>query len=208
LIEELGRRFARVTTDAVVRRPRLWPLFRPLMRLQFDRLAPRWDAMRGPDAFKSLEAALEALPAEPKRVLDLGTGTGLAAFRIARRFSRSEVVGADLAEDMLVQARANTPPELAGRLRFEAADASSLPFPDASFDLVVLANTIPFFDELARIVAPGGHALFAFSGGSNTPIWVRPERLKNELGARGFTDFADFEAGPGTALLARKGDPS
>jgi len=67
---------------------------------------------------------------------------------------------------------------------------------------------IPFFDELARVVAPGGHVLFGFSAGPETPIWVPPERLREELGARGFTDFADFEAGGGTALLARLADRS
>ena len=54
---------------------------------------------------------------------------------------------------------------------------------------------IPFFDELARVLAPGGCALFAFSVGAETPIYVPPERLRAELAARGFTDFADFAAG-------------
>ena len=43
MLEHLGRRFARFTTNQVVRRPRLWPLFRRLMRSQFNRIAPRWD---------------------------------------------------------------------------------------------------------------------------------------------------------------------
>ena len=47
--------------------------------------------------------------------------------------------------------------------------------------------------------------LFAFSGGDATPIYVAPERLRAELEGRGFTEFADFAAGHGTALLARKG---
>jgi hypothetical protein len=67
---------------------------------------------------------------------------------------------------------------------------------------------IPFFDELARVVKPGGQALFAFSMGAGTPIYVPAERLRTELGRRGFTEFAEFAAGNGTALLARKGDRS
>jgi predicted methyltransferase len=63
---------------------------------------------------------------------------------------------------------------------------------------------IPFFDELARVLLPGGRALFAFSGGAGTPIYVPPERLRNELERRGFTEFAEFDAARGTALLARK----
>ncbi len=202
----LGRRFARLATDAVVRRPWLWRLFRPLTRLQFDRMAPRWTAMRSADAFASLEAALDSLPQPPGRALDLGTGTGLAAFAVARHFPDAEVVGADLSEAMVAQAQADTPPELAGRVRFQAADAAQLPFEEGAFELVVLANMIPFFDELERVVSPGGHVVFMFSAGPETPIWVPPERLRKELESRGFSDFADFEAGVGTALLARKGD--
>jgi len=202
----LGRRFARLATDAVVRRPWLWRLFRPLTRLQFDRMAPRWTAMRSAEAFASLEAALDSLPQPPGRALDLGTGTGLAAFAVARHFPDAEVVGADLSEAMVAQAQADTPPELAGRVRFQAADAAQLPFEEGAFELVVLANMIPFFNELERVVSPGGHVVFMFSAGPETPIWVPPERLRKELESRGFSDFADFEAGVGTSLLARKGD--
>jgi ubiquinone/menaquinone biosynthesis C-methylase UbiE len=204
----LGRRLARVTTNAVVARPRAWRAFRWLMRTQFDRLAPTWEARRRPDAFAPLERALAALPQAPRRVLDLGTGTGAAALAAARRFDEAQVVGVDLSEAMLEQARAGTPAELAGRVRFEVADASRLPFDERSFDLVLLANMIPFFDELARVVAPGGYVVFSFSAGPETPIWVPPERLRRELGERGFTDFADFRAGGGTALLARAPDPA
>jgi ubiquinone/menaquinone biosynthesis C-methylase UbiE len=200
----LGRRLNRVATNVVTSRPGLWRLFRRPLRLVFDRIAPRWDEMRRPDAFAPLERALEAIPDAPRRVLDLGTGTGSAAFLTAGRFPEAEVVGADLSEAMLEQARKKTPPELAGRVRFEASDAARLPFEDASFELVTLANMIPFFDELTRVVAPGGRLVFSFSLGPETPIWVPLERLREELERRGFTEFADFRAGAGVALLARK----
>jgi ubiquinone/menaquinone biosynthesis C-methylase UbiE len=206
LEQRLGRRFARFTTNLVVSWPALWRLLRPLMRIQFDRLAPQWTGMRSTDAFASLEQALEALSSEPQRVLDLGTGTGLAAFAAARRFPNVSVVGTDISEEMIAQARPATPPELATRVRFETADAAHLPFESGSFELVVLANMIPFFDELERVTAPGGHVVFSFSAGPKTPIWVPPETLKRELSQRGFSDFADFQADPGTALLARKAE--
>jgi len=84
--------------------------------------------MRSDEAFAPLAAALDALPTEPERVLDLGTGTGLAAFAVARRFPSASVVGSDIAEEMLAQARDATPPDLTERVRFEAADAARLPF--------------------------------------------------------------------------------
>jgi SAM-dependent methyltransferase len=200
----LGRRFARLATDAVVRRPGLWRLFRGPLRRQFDRLAPRWDAIRAEGHLESFERALEQVERPPRRALDLGTGTGDAAFAIARRFPEAEVVGIDISRAMVEGARRKTPPDLADRVRFEVGDASALPFEHGAFDLVSLANMIPFFDELARIVAPGGYVLFTFSGGSGTPIYVPPERLRAELGRRGFAHFAEVAAGRGTAFLARK----
>lgn len=204
VLEQVGRKFARFTTNQVVRRPWAWRLLRRLTRMQFNRIAPVWDEMRTPEAFASLEAALDSIDTPPKRALDLGTGTGRAAFILARRYPNAEVVGADLAAEMLAEARDRTPPELVDRVRFEEADAERLPYPDASFDLVTLANMIPFFDELARVTAPGGALVFSFSVGPETPIYVPSEVLRRELGKRGFADFADFAAGSGTALLARK----
>jgi ubiquinone/menaquinone biosynthesis C-methylase UbiE len=203
---ELGQKFARLSTNAVVRSPRLWRLFRPLVRKQFDAIAGDWDTMRDPTHLAPYEAALASVDPAPARALDLGTGTGQGAFAIARRFPDAEVVGVDLADAMLAEARRKTPTELADRVRFENGDASALPFPDASFDLVAHANMIPFFDELARVLAPGGQAVFAFSLGPGTPIYVPAERLREELARRGFTEFAEFDAGKGSALLARKGD--
>jgi len=206
VLETLGRKFARFTTNQVVRHPGAWRLFRRLTRAQFNRMAPVWDQMRSPEAFASLETALDSIETPPKRVLDLGTGTGRAAFILARRYPEAEVVGADLAGEMLTEARGRTPPELAERVRFEEADAERLPYPDASFDVVSLANMIPFFDELGRVTAPGGTVVFSFSGGAETPIYVPSDVLRRELSKRGFTEFADFAAGAGTALTARKPD--
>src|ERR671936_2987539 len=148
LAVSLGRRFARLTTNAVVRRPGLWRLFRGPLRLQFDRLASRWETMRMPDSLASFERALEDIDTPPRRALDLGTGTGAGAFAIARRFPEADVVGVDLSPGMLAEARRLTPPELAGRVRFEQADASKLPHDDGSFDLIGLANMLPIFHEL------------------------------------------------------------
>lgn len=203
-LEQFGRKFARFTTNQVVRRPWAWRLLRRLTRLQFNRMAPVWDERRTPETFASLEAALDSIETPPKRVLDLGTGTGKAAFILANRYLDAEVVGADLAPEMLADARKRTPPELAGRVRFEEADAEHLPYPDGSFDVVSLANMIPFFDELARVTAPGGRVVFSFSAGPETPIYVPAEVLEKELSKRGFTDFAEFAAGAGTALVARR----
>jgi SAM-dependent methyltransferase len=205
LRQAAGRRFARLVTVAVTRAPFLWPLFRRALRFQFHTLAPSWDEIVTAEHIAPYVAALEAIE-PPRRALDLGTGTGAGAFAIARHFPDAEVVGADLAERMVEEARRKVPPELAERVRFEVADASKLPYEDGAFDLVTLAHMIPFFHELARVTAPDGAVLIAFSSGAETPIYVPPERLRVGLGGRGFTEFADFAAGNGTALLARRRD--
>jgi len=202
----IGRKFARLATNAAVRSPRVWRFFRPLVRRQFDALAPVWESMRMEDSLASYEAGLDTLPAAPERALDLGTGTGAGAVAIAGRFPATEVVGVDLSEAMLDDARRRVPDELRCRITFQRADASALPFSNESFELVAHANMIPFFDEVARVLAPGGYALFAFSSGPTTPIYVPPEKLKRDLAARGFTEFAELSAGRGNGLLARKGD--
>jgi SAM-dependent methyltransferase len=199
-----GRRFARLTTRAVVARPRVWGLLRGPLRRQFDRLAAGWEARLGPEALLPLDAALDRLSSPPRRVLDLGTGTGKAARVVAKRFPQAEVVGVDLSPAMIEEARKVLPGELSGRVRFEVADASRLPFEDGAFDLVVLLNMIPFFGELARVTAPGGRVAAASSFGPQTPIYVPPETLRKRLAPLGFGDFEELTAGEGIALLATR----
>jgi SAM-dependent methyltransferase len=204
LVWAAGRRFARLTTRTVVARPHVWGLLRGPLRRQFDRLAGGWEARLGPEASLPLDAALDRLSSPPRRVLDLGTGTGKAARVVAKRFPRAEVVGVDLSPAMIEEARKVLPAELSGRVRFEVADASRLPFEDGAFDLVVLLNMIPFFGELARVTAPGGRVAAASSFGSQTPIYVPPETLRKRLAPLGFGDFDELTAGEGTAVLATR----
>jgi SAM-dependent methyltransferase len=206
-VEAGGRRFARVATRAVVARPRLWRLFRRPLRGQFDRLAPVWEDRVGPEGLLPLGAALELLPAPPRKVLDLGTGTGKAARLVARRFEDAQVTGIDLSPRMVGQATDLLPDELADRVRFEVADANALPFEDGAFDLLVLMNMIPFFEELRRVTAPGGWLVIASTRGPDTPIYVPPETLRAQLAAVGFGDFDEVAAGEGGAFLARRQDP-
>ena len=202
---DLAQRFSRLTTIAVARRPWLWPLFRTPLRRIFDGYASSWDAGRSPERTRAYETGLAAVSGVPRRALDLGTGTGDGAFVIARRWPEAEVFGVDLAERMVVEARAKTPPQLRSRVRFGVADAQRLSVADAAFDLVALNNMIPFFDELARVTAPGGHVVIAFSRGPETPIYVPPEQVRAELERRGFEDVRDVAAGQGVAVVARRG---
>ena len=198
----IGQRFARAVTTLVVRVPGAWRLFRSPVRRMFDRIAPEWEGPRtGPHRLAPALAALEALPAPPTRALDVGTGTGALARAVAERFPGADVVGVDVSGGMIDVARGLAG---SGRERYETADASALPFADAAFDLVVLNNMIPFFDELARVTGPGGHVVVAYGIGPRTPIWVPLDRVRAELERRDFEHVGDFAAGDGLSLLARR----
>src|SRR5256885_13351325 len=87
LTASLGRRFARLATNAVVRRPGLWRLFRGPLPLQFDRLPPRGGEIRPPRHLPPLQRAPQQGQPPPRRAPDPGTGAGGGALALARRFS-------------------------------------------------------------------------------------------------------------------------
>ena len=101
-----AQRFARFVTDAVVRRPALWYVFRRPLQGMFDRLAPTWGTRIGPYHLWALDLALEGV-VSPQRILDLGTGTGVVAKALAERYPEAEVVGIDLSPAMIEEARAS-----------------------------------------------------------------------------------------------------
>lgn len=92
--------------------------------------------------------------------LDIGCGTGFLSLELAARGHR--VTGIDFAPEMLALAKQKA--EAAGAaIRFEHADAENLPFPPASFDLVITRHvlwTLPHpeaaIGEWIRVLRPGG----------------------------------------------------
>jgi ubiquinone/menaquinone biosynthesis C-methylase UbiE len=198
-----GQRFARLVTTVVVRVPVAWRVFRGPLTRGFDKLAPTWETRISEERLRPMRAALAAVPEAPRRALDVGTGTGRVARVLADLWPDAEVVGADVSPGMIEEAR-----RLDERVRFDVADSAALPYPDDEFDLVTLNNMIPFFDEVSRVTAPGGHIAVAFSMGAETPIYVPLARVRSELERRGFAHVADFAEGPGTALLARNAEAS
>lgn len=192
----------RLVTDAVVRAPSLWRVLRRVVVVNFDRLAPEWEATRVDETrLRPAAAALDAVPGAPGSVLDVGTGTGAVARLASARWPAAAVTGVDVSPGMVAQARclAASPHE-----SYVVADASRLPFADASFDLVTLNNVIPFFDELVRVTAPGGYIAISYSLGDRTPIYVAPTRSRAELERRGCRVEAELSTGPGVAIVARR----
>jgi malonyl-CoA O-methyltransferase len=106
----------------------------------------------------------------PRRILDVGTGTGMLLRSLQVRYGEaSAVVGIDLATGMGRKARENLTTD--GRTHILIADAEHLPFPAACFDLVVSTSTFQWlseldtaFGEVFRVMTPGGTFFFALFG--------------------------------------------
>jgi ubiquinone/menaquinone biosynthesis C-methylase UbiE len=102
------------------------------------------------------------------RVLDIGTGSGLLAIELARLPHRDfRLTGIDTSEDMLRVAQENV--EQAGfrhRIALKVASASTIPFADGSFDVVVSnaslhhwSNPQAVFNEIKRVISYEGFCL-------------------------------------------------
>ena len=110
----------------------------------------------------AIEHAVDALDPQPgERILDVATGTGWAARRIAAR--GATVTGVDLGTEVIEAAK-----ELSSNIDFRVGDAEALPFPDNHFDAVISTFGVMFARdpeavarELARVVRPGGRVSLA-----------------------------------------------
>ncbi|HEY8555318.1 MAG TPA: class I SAM-dependent methyltransferase [Burkholderiales bacterium] len=107
------------------------------------------------------ESLCEALDLRPgSLVLDVAAGNGNATLAAARR--ACDVVSTDYVPALLERGRARAEAE-GFDVRFERADAENLPYPDASFDVVLSTfgvmfapNQVRAAAELARVCRPGG----------------------------------------------------
>lgn len=93
-----------------------------------------------------------------KEVLELATGPGVLAKRIAPVTKR--MLATDYSAGMIAEAKKGACPK---NLRFEVADALSLPYADASFDAVIIVNALHLLPEperalrgIARVLRPDG----------------------------------------------------
>jgi ubiquinone/menaquinone biosynthesis C-methylase UbiE len=95
-------------------------------------------------------------------LLDVGTGPGVLLVELATRRPDLRLTGVDLSDDMIAAATRNLTP-FGERASAHVGDATSLPFPDRSFDMVVSSLSLHHWDhpesavpELARVLRPGG----------------------------------------------------
>jgi len=104
-----------------------------------------------------------------ERVLDLGSGAGTDSLIAAQMVGeQGHVTGIDMTREMLAKARAAAAEMEATNVEFIESEAERLPFPDASFDVIISNGVIDLipdkdavFAELFRVLAPGGRMQIA-----------------------------------------------
>ena len=142
--------------------------------------------------------------AAPRRVLDVGCGTGYLLRLLAARCPQTtELTGIDAAPSMIEAAERAADDR---RLRFTVGAAERLPYPDDAFDLVVSTTSFDHWAdqqaglrECARVLEPGGHLVLA---DQFSPLLLptmlagrrgkarTPRRASQLLGAAGFHGLA------------------
>ena len=134
----------------------------------FDAVAPRYDLLNrvlsaGIDRYWRTRAVRTLRGEQPRRVLDVATGTADLALRIQRTLHPRETVGIDLSTKMLDRGRTKVERRgLSSRISLQKADAAALPFDDASFDAAFVAFGVRNFEDLnaglhdiRRVLRPG-----------------------------------------------------
>ncbi len=140
-------------------------------RRAFDAAADRYDeaAVLQREVGRRLMDRLGWVRLEPKRILDLGAGTGHLAALLLERYRRADVVAVDFAPAMLRHAQRRG--RWRRRPRPVCADAMALPFADRAFDLLVSNLMLqwcmpiePYLAEMRRVMAPDGLLMFSTFG--------------------------------------------
>ncbi|CAD5914604.1 class I SAM-dependent methyltransferase [Planktothrix agardhii] len=139
-------------------------------RIPEPEVMDNWEEAREYDAMdftqvnqEFTELAIELGP-ETGLILDAGTGTARIPILIAQRRSQWQITGIDLSANMLFIGNQNV--EQAGleqQIKLEQIDSKQLPYPDATFDMVIsnsivhhLTNPLLFFQEIQRLLKPQG----------------------------------------------------
>lgn len=139
----------------------------------FGSAAATYEAGRPDYPREAVEFLLESLGDRPRRVADVGAGTGKLT-RVVRSLPRTEAVAIDPDEKMLAALQAAVPgvPTFIGT-------AERLPLPDASVDAVVLGQAWHWVDpvagsaEIGRVVRSGGVLGLIWNVRDESVDWVR-----------------------------------
>lgn len=150
-----------------------------MIQTAFDTVAEGYDHPSLPFFRQTAQRICKHLSPEPNACwLDVATGTGVMALEAARHLSAGSVVGVDLSDGMLRQARAKAQAQQLRNATFRQMDADDLDFPPDHFDIVTCSFGLFFMEDmegamrrLARTVKPGGQiAISSFTETAFSPF--------------------------------------
>ena len=179
---------------------------RNLVERLYSRFASVYNGIFGPILHAGRTAAMRALPLKPgDEILEVGIGTGLTATLYP---ADCRVVGIDLSAPMLREAARHVESHGRENVCLWQMDASSLGFPDESFDVVyaayvvsVVPDPVAVLKEMRRVCRTGGHIVLLNHFLSTSPVMAAVERWISPLTARaGFRADLDL-----AVLLAHAG---
>lgn len=135
----------------------------------FDSIAPAYDFMNramtfGVDKQWRSRAVKMIARRDPASILDVATGTGDLAIKMAQKLPDVKITGIDLSQGMIdIGQRKISEAGLQSRVNLVQGDCLSLPMPDAVFDCVTVAYGVRNFErleagykEMLRVLRPGG----------------------------------------------------
>ncbi|WDG19736.1 class I SAM-dependent methyltransferase [Microbacterium sp. Clip185] len=154
----------------------------------FDEVAAGYDRTNtvlslGNDRLWRVAATRAIAPRAGQRILDLAAGTGASAVALAR--SGADVVAADFSPGMIAEGVKRHGHIM--NLTFQEADATALPFEDASFDTVTISFGLRNVNdphaalaEMRRVTKPGGRLVVCEFSHPPHPLFAGLYRFYND----------------------------
>lgn len=142
-------------------------------------------------------------------VLDLGCGTGLDLILSAEKVgSNGRVIGVDMTDEMLLKARRNISASGHKNIDVRKGLIESLPVQSNSIDWVISncvinlsADKNRVFDEIFRVLKPGGKMLVSDIVADDLPFWIRHSGLLRAACAGGAISESKYLSGLASAGL-------
>jgi len=148
---------------------------RDAMRAAFEKAAVSYDAaaVLQQEVADRLVERMGLMAMKPVSILDCGSGTGFVSQLLVERYPKAKITALDLAFNMLKQAKGKRTfkQRWNKQFRYVNAEVESLPFADASMELIISGLTLQWcqdlpkvFKEFKRVLAPGGLLMFSSFG--------------------------------------------
>jgi ubiquinone/menaquinone biosynthesis C-methylase UbiE len=157
----------------------------------------------GIDYKAALQEGLARVPGIPHHILDLCTGTGLAAFNAAKVFPSAQIDALDQASEMIEIANNKAKEIKPNIINFRKADATNLEYNDNRFDLIISSNAPIYLNEAVRVLKKDGFMLVVFSFGGMAFIKAR-KQIVDFLDNHGLKLIALNSAGSGAYIIGQK----